>query len=124
MIISTKFIRFSDDEDTEDEDDMDQSPPTRGKKLGIESICFFSSILSKSISLENGARGKAYGGMTDDLSDENDDQMGGGPDMDDDEDDVEMAVDPRSGRVDARPGGNARGQRQQPPPAYDDNEDF
>ena len=102
---------------------MDQSPPTRGNKLGNES--FFYPILSKSIYLENGTRGKAYGGMTDDLSDENEDQMGGGPGMDDDEDDVEMDVDPRSGRVEARPGKTTRGQRQQQqPPAYDDNEDF
>lgn len=88
---------------------MNGSPPARGNKL------------------ENGARRKGYGGMTDELSGDDDDQMGeGGPGMEDEEDDVELGIDPRSGRVDARPGGTARGQQRQrqQAPAYDDNEDF
>lgn len=66
--------------------------------------------------------------MTDELSEGEDDQMDGqgGPGVDDEDDDVEMDIDPRSGRVDARPGGTARAQQRQrkQPPAFEDNEDF
>ena len=75
--------------------------------------------------------------MTGDLSDDDDRMpMGGeegGPAMDDEDDDVEMELDPRSGHGDTHPRGNARGQshagagtRQRRPQAttFDDDENF
>ena len=98
---------------------------------------FLSSLLSRS--LGNGGDRKGYGGMTDDLSDEEDQmQMGRGADVanmeeEDDEIDPDMNVarggggggDPRQrgrGVDDAKP--RRQKKTAQPRPPYDDDENF
>ncbi|CAF0966667.1 unnamed protein product [Rotaria sordida] len=112
-----------DDEESEnDDEDINQSPPPRGNKL------------------ENGAEGQAYGGMTADLSDDEDQmQMGrgvGGAGMDDEDDDLGMEMDPRRrnssvrqrGAMSGQPSANdgQRRQRQQPQQLapYAEDDDF
>ncbi|CAF0719065.1 unnamed protein product [Adineta steineri] len=85
-----------DDDESEDDEDADQSPLARGNQL------------------ENGAGGRAYGGMTGDLSD-NEDQMhmgrGGNENGMDDDDIINARANPR------------RGGRKQQQPAHDDEDD-
>ncbi|CAF3872111.1 unnamed protein product [Rotaria sp. Silwood2] len=111
-----------DEESEEDDEDMDHSPAPRGNKL------------------ENGAGGQTYGGMTDDLSDDEDQmQMGrgvGGTGIDDEDDDLGMEMDPRRGNSGIRQRGamggqpsasnGQRRQRQQPPQQapYTEEDDF
>ncbi|CAF0796383.1 unnamed protein product [Rotaria sordida] len=112
-----------DDEESEnDDEDINQSPPPRGNKL------------------ENGAEGQAYGGMTADLSDDEDQmRMGqgvGGAGMDDEDDDLGMEMDPRRrnssvrqrGAMSGQPSANdgQRRQRQQPQQLapYAEDDDF
>jgi hypothetical protein len=81
----------------------------------------FCYIVKYNIRLGNGTGGKPYGGMTDELSDDEDRKQigrgGGGAGMDDEYDDVDVEMDPRQGGV---------RQRQQPSQQtpYDDDENF
>lgn len=99
-----------DDDDASDDEDAPPGPPPRGNRI------------------ENGTRGKTYGGMTAELSDN-----------DDDDDEEDMDVDPRrrggGGGGGSRPGGGGRppsgyGQRRQGAPqaqpraTLEDDEDF
>ena len=84
-----------------------------------------SPIIFDSFCLENGARGKAYGGMGDDLSDDDQMPMDGGAGMqDDDDDDLDMEMDPRAGGRGGHSKGNKRGDGQKKQSAaYDDDDD-
>ncbi|CAF0993618.1 unnamed protein product [Adineta steineri] len=110
-----------DDDESEDDEAMDRPPPSRqpiqGKKL------------------ENGTRGKAHGGMTDDLSDDEQVEMGrGNGGMDDEDEDVDAGPRQKGGGNIVRRPPSANGQRRQrqpPPPqqrqqrgTYNDDEDF
>ncbi len=88
--------------------------------------------MNYNVYLGTGTEGKPYGGMTAELSDDEDPMQmgrrGGGAGMDDEEDndlDAEMG-DPR-GRGGAHARGNMNGRQKQQPQQrapYDDNEDF
>lgn len=90
-------------------------------------------------SLETGAGGRPYGNMTDDLTDDDDQmQMGRGPggaDMNDEEDELDMEMDPQRGNTAVRQRGSTGGQgntagsqqrrqREQPRASYQDDDDF
>ncbi|CAF2029434.1 unnamed protein product [Rotaria magnacalcarata] len=106
-----------DDEESEndDDDDNDQSPAPRGNKL------------------ENGKGGPPFGGgMTDDLSDDDDQiQMGqgvGDDDMNDEDDALGMEMNPRLGTAGARQrvttGGQRRKKQSAQRAAYAEDDDF
>ncbi len=93
----------------------------------VFNLSFYVLLFSILFCLENGARGKAYGGMAGDLSDDDQMPMDGGAGMqDDDDDDLEMEMDPRAGRGgDGRSKGNKHGgQRKQTAADDDDDGDF
>ncbi|CAF2970910.1 unnamed protein product [Rotaria sp. Silwood2] len=108
-----------DDDDVSEEDEaMDREPPPRQATRGNKP--------------ENGIGGKPYGGMTDELSEDDDDQvqMGRrGPDMNDE---LDADMDPRKrgggGKINRRPPSASGQRRQKQKPqkreTYEDDEDF
>ncbi|CAF1083811.1 unnamed protein product [Adineta ricciae] len=109
-----------DDNDSEEGEAMSRRPPPRGNRM------------------ENGTKGQPYGGMTADLSDDEDERgrgngrMGGGDDDDDDDEEVEMGMDSRrrgGGNIGRRPPSASGQRRPRPVPQQrgtynNDDEDF